>query len=49
MRKEIKMKKYDCIIIGGGIAGITAAIYLKQANKYLHTENYKSYKKLKKM
>lgn len=27
------MKKYDCIIIGGGIAGITAAIYLKQANK----------------
>jgi len=24
---------YDCIIIGGGIAGITAAIYLKQANK----------------
>ena len=28
-----KSKKYDCIIIGGGIAGITAAIYLKQANK----------------
>ena len=24
---------YDSIIIGGGIAGITAAIYLKQANK----------------
>ena len=24
---------YDCIIIGGGIAGITASIYLKQANK----------------
>ena len=28
-----KTKKYDCIIIGGGISGITAAIYLKQANK----------------
>ncbi len=27
------MNKYDCIIIGGGIAGITAAIYLKNANK----------------
>ena len=25
--------KYDCIIVGGGIAGITAAIYLKNANK----------------
>ncbi len=25
--------KYDVIIVGGGIAGITAAIYLKQANK----------------
>ena len=24
---------YDCIIIGGGIAGITAGIYLKNANK----------------
>ncbi len=24
---------YDCIIVGGGIAGITAAIYLKNANK----------------
>lgn len=24
---------YDCIIIGGGIAGITAAIYLKNSNK----------------
>ena len=28
-----KTKKYYCIIIGGGISGITAAIYLKQANK----------------
>ena len=28
-----KTKKYDCIIIGGGISGITSAIYLKQANK----------------
>ena len=27
------MEKYDCIIIGGGIAGITASIYLKNANK----------------
>ncbi len=27
------MEKYDCIIIGGGIAGITAAIYLKNASK----------------
>lgn len=27
------MEKYDCIIIGGGIAGITAGIYLKNANK----------------
>lgn len=27
------MKIYDCIIIGGGIAGITASIYLKNANK----------------
>ncbi|MCR4581096.1 MAG: FAD-dependent oxidoreductase [Bacilli bacterium] len=25
--------KYDVIIIGGGIAGVTAAIYLKRANK----------------
>ena len=25
--------KYDAIIIGGGIAGVTAAIYLKRANK----------------
>ena len=24
---------YDCIIIGGGISGITAAVYLKHANK----------------
>lgn len=24
---------YDCIIVGGGIAGITAGIYLKNANK----------------
>lgn len=24
---------YDCIIIGGGIAGVTASLYLKQANK----------------
>ena len=24
---------YDCIIVGGGIAGITASIYLKNANK----------------
>lgn len=24
---------YDCIIIGGGIAGITAAVYLKNSNK----------------
>ena len=27
------MEKYDCIIIGSGIAGITASIYLKNANK----------------
>lgn len=27
------MERYDSIIIGGGIAGITAAIYLKHANK----------------
>lgn len=27
------MENYDCIIIGGGIAGITAGIYLKNANK----------------
>lgn len=27
------MNNYDCIIIGGGIAGITASIYLKNANK----------------
>lgn len=27
------MERYDCIIIGGGIAGITAGIYLKNANK----------------
>ena len=27
------MEIYDCIIIGGGIAGITAGIYLKNANK----------------
>ncbi len=27
------MEKYDCIIIGGGIAGITASIYLKNAHK----------------
>lgn len=27
------MQKYDCIVVGGGIAGITAAIYLKQADK----------------
>lgn len=27
------MNNYDCIIVGAGIAGITAAIYLKRANK----------------
>ena len=27
------MNNYDCLIIGGGIAGLTAAIYLKNANK----------------
>ena len=27
------MNNYDCIIIGGGISGITAAVYLKHANK----------------
>lgn len=27
------MNNYDCIIIGAGIAGITASIYLKRANK----------------
>lgn len=27
------MKIYDCIIIGAGISGITASIYLKNANK----------------
>ena len=25
-------KTYDCIVIGAGIAGMTAAIYLKRAN-----------------
>ena len=27
------MKKYDVIIIGSGIAGISASIYLKRSNK----------------
>lgn len=27
------MNNYDCIIVGAGISGITAAIYLKRANK----------------
>ena len=27
------MKSYDCIVIGAGVAGMTAAIYLKRANK----------------
>lgn len=26
------MKKYDCVIIGAGVAGLTAAIYLKRLN-----------------
>ena len=27
------MNNFDCIIVGSGIAGITAAIYLKRADK----------------
>lgn len=27
------MKYYDCIVIGAGVAGMTASIYLKRANK----------------
>lgn len=26
------MKKYDCIVIGAGVAGMTAALYLKRSN-----------------
>ena len=28
----LNMKSYDCIIIGGGIAGLSAAIYLRRKN-----------------
>ena len=26
------MERYDCLVIGAGIAGITAGIYLKRSN-----------------
>ena len=26
------MERYDCIVVGAGIAGITAGIYLKRSN-----------------
>ena len=32
MRRKLNMKQTDIVIIGAGIAGLTAAIYLKRAN-----------------
>ena len=32
MRKILKMLIFDCVVIGGGVAGMTAAMYLKRAN-----------------
>jgi len=30
---QLDEKTWDCVIIGGGIAGLTASIYLAQAGK----------------